>query len=95
MNQIGLNKLCRIALKIPAATRHKFEVHFGGGSRRGAPRLILDEVCDVLQVADPTAAPTPHAATHQTTDQQHAAAAFEKTESPPRGFLLVEMNFGI
>ena len=56
------------------------------------------QVCDVLEVADPGPAPAPHAATHQTTAQQHAAAEFEKTESPPQrggGFLLVEMNFGI
>ncbi|PWA64422.1 nucleic acid-binding, OB-fold protein [Artemisia annua] len=47
-------------------TRHTFEVHFGAGSRLGAPRLILDDISDA-QPAEPTPAlPPQEPQIHQT-----------------------------
>ena len=66
-------------------TRHRFEVHFGGGSRRGAPRLILDDVSDISQLPVVITTPAKPAVTQETqpAEPQTAEIPMEILTPPP------------
>ena len=60
-------------------------MHFGGGSRRGSPRLILDDVSDISQAPLPIAAPVPPQAAQQTQqgEPQTTELPLETLTPPP------------